>query len=88
MTWKRTLDIFPSEWNGTQHEDELNKELEIMDKAKVILDAQFRDSDEPRRIGQVGTVTEVDTGDEWSYRLRFDDGNDNWFKRYHLQKVE
>jgi ribosomal protein L21E len=86
MTWKRTLDIFPSEWNETQHENELNKELELGDKAKIIVDSQFIDDNEPRRIGQIGTVVEINTSDEWSYKVRFDNGNDNWFKRYHLQK--
>ena len=35
--WKRHLDIFPGEWVGTDHEEELKKELEIGDYAKVII---------------------------------------------------
>ena len=42
--WKRHLDIFPGEWFGMEHEEELKKELEIGDYAKVIVDSQFRDS--------------------------------------------
>lgn len=41
--WKRHLDIFPGEWVGTDHEEELKKELEIGDYAKVIIDSQFQD---------------------------------------------
>ena len=37
--WKRHLDIFPGEWFGTEHENELKKELEIGDYAKVIVDS-------------------------------------------------
>ena len=37
--WKRHLDIFPGEWFGTEHEEELKKELEIGDYAKVIVDS-------------------------------------------------
>lgn len=84
--WKRSLNIFPGEWVGTEHESETRKELNIGDKAKVIVDSQFRDGKEPRRIGQIGIVTKIETGDEWSYRLEFTDG-ENWFKRYHLQKM-
>ena len=62
------------------------KELKIGDKAKVIVDSQFRDKDEQRRINQIGTVVEIDTKDEWAYKLEFEDG-DNWFKRYHLKKI-
>ena len=35
--WKRNSDIFPGEWVGTYHEKELEKELEIGDHAKVIV---------------------------------------------------
>ena len=87
--WNRALDIFPGEWVGTEHELELEKELNTGDTALVIVDSQFQDADEAgklvRRIGQVGKVIEIDTGDEWSYCLEFPDGI-NWFKRYHLQK--
>lgn len=82
--WKRTLDIFPGEWVGTDQEEELSREVEIGDKVKIIVDSQFNDSDE-RRINQIGTVKEIDTSDEWSYRVRFENG-ENWFKRYHLEK--
>ena len=85
--WKRTCDIFPGEWVDTEREFETELELNIGDKAKIIVNSQFRDNYEPRRINQVGTVVEIDTGDEWAYRLKFEDG-DNWFKRYHLQKLE
>lgn len=90
--WKRYLDIFPREWTGTEHESETEKELEIGDKAKVIVDSQFQDyypnSEEklPRRIGQIGTVVEIDICDEWSYKIDFGDGA-NWFKRYILERV-
>ncbi len=84
--WKRHLDIFPNEWVGTEYEVEKEKELNVGDKAVVIVDSQFRDKDEPRRIEQTGTVIEIDPSDVWAYRVRFSDG-DNWFKRYHLQKI-
>lgn len=90
--WKRSLDIFPGEWARTEHEPETEKELEIGDKAKVVVDSQFQDyypdMEErlPRRIGQIGIVIEIDTGDEWAYKLNFGDGT-NWFKRYILEKV-
>lgn len=89
--WKRHLDIFPGEWFGTEHEEELKKELEIGDYAKVIVDSQFRDyyflgEKYPRAVGKVGRVKEIDTEDEWSYFLSFEDGTSNWFKRYILEK--
>ena len=37
MAW-RNDDIFPGEWVGTEHELELKKELNIGDKARVIID--------------------------------------------------
>lgn len=91
--WKRCLDIFPGEWIGTEHEKELDKELEIGDYAKVVVNSQFQDyyylgNIYPRAIGKVGCVEEVDTGDEWSYFLSFEDGSSNWFKRYALEKVD
>lgn len=85
--WKRSSDIFPGEWVGTEYESEAGKELNIGDKAKVIVDSQFRDKYEQRRINQIGTVVEIDTKDEWTYKLEFEYGN-NWFKRYHLKKIE
>lgn len=85
--WKRQLDVFPVEWDGTEHELEQEKELNIGDKAKVIVDSQFNDENAPRRINTIGTVVEIDIGDTWSYKLSFENGN-NWFKRYHLQKVD
>ena len=87
MGERRTTDIFPGEWVGTEYELELKKKLNIGDRAKVIIDSQFRDENEPRRVNQTGTVVEIDTMDEWGYRLEFEDGN-NWFKRYHLWKLE
>lgn len=100
--WKRCLDIFPGEWVGTEHESEADKELEIGDKAKVIVDSQFQDrypligetipragigEELPRCYGKIGTVIEIDEGDEWSYKLDFGSGETNWFKRYILQKI-
>lgn len=89
--WKRHLDIFPSEWFGTEHEEELKKELEIGDYAKVIVDSQFYDEDLnsnkcQRLFGMVGKVIEIDISDEWSYLLKFENGMTNWFKRYILEK--
>lgn len=91
--WKRSLDIFPSEWVGTDHEKELGKELEINDYAKVIVDSQFQDKKEngeeyPRLLGMIGIVNEIDTADEWSYQLQFENEVTNWFKRYALEKVK
>lgn len=101
--WKRCLDIFPGEWIGTEHEAELEKELEIGDKAEIIVDSQFQDrypllgekyprldigEKLPRCYGRVGTVIEIDEGDEWSYKLLFQDGETNWFKRYILKKCD
>ena len=92
--WKRTCDIFPGEWVGTIHELELMKELEIGDKAKVIVNSQFQDryplSEEkiPRCFEKIGTVIEINIADEWAYKLEFDDGSINWFKRYILEKIE
>ena len=90
--WKRPLDIFPGEWCGTEHEQELEKELEIGDYAKVVVDSQFYDKylngDTFQRLyGMVGKVIEIDTSDERSYQLRFENGMTNWFKRYILEKV-
>lgn len=89
--WKRHLDIFPGEWIGTKHEKELKKELEIGDNAKVIIDSQFQDKYEngevyPRCLGLIGRVIDIDTSDEWSYQLQFENGTTNWFKRYILEK--
>ena len=85
--WKRTCDILPGEWVGTEHELETRKELNIGNQVKIVVDSQFRDENELRRIGQIGIIAEIDTRDEWAYRLKFEDG-DNWFKRYHLQRIE
>ena len=85
MAW-RNDDIFPGEWVGTEHELEREKELNVGDRAKVIVDSQFNDH-HIRRFGTIGTVIDIETGDEWSYKLDFGDGL-NWFKRYHLQKIE
>lgn len=41
----------------------------------------------PRRLGQIGTVVEFDPGDEWAYKLLFDDNGTNWFKRYLLKRI-
>jgi len=79
------MDRFPVEWIGTEYELERNKKLNIDDKVKVIIDQQFNDID-IRRFGNIGMVAEIDGGDEWGYKLQFDDGF-NWFKRYHLQKI-
>lgn len=91
--WKRSLDIFPSEWVGTDHEKELERELEIGDCAKVVVDSQFQDKYEddskfPRLFGRVGEVIKIGTLDEWSYQLKFEDGLTNWFKRYSLEKID
>lgn len=92
--WSRVLDVFPGEWIGTEHEKECEKELELGDYAKVIVNSQFREFDknskEPlqRRIGQIGEVVDIDPYDEWSYQLKFPDGDTNWFKRYILQKMD
>ena len=92
--WKRTLDIFPGEWIGSIHEKELEKELEIGDYAKVIVDSQFQDrylsSGEKlkRCFRKIGIVIEIDQHDEWSYKLDFGNGETNWFKRYILEKID
>lgn len=91
--WKRSLDIFPGEWVGTEHEREKDIELEIGDYVKVIVDSQFQDKYTdgekcPRAFGRVGKVIEIDSSDEWSYRLEFEDGTTNWFKRYILEKTQ
>lgn len=90
--WKRPLDIFPGEWFGTEHEKELECELEIDDYAKVVVDSQFQDKYEddskfPRLFGMVGKVIKINTLDEWSYQLKFEGGLTNWFKRYALEKI-
>ena len=84
MAW-RNNDIFPGEWVGTEHELELEKELNVGDRAKVIVDSQF-DDNAIRRIETIGTVVSIKTVDEWCYKLDFGNGF-NWFKRYHLQKI-
>jgi hypothetical protein len=89
--WKRTMDIFPGELIGTDSENELNNELEFGDFAKVIVDSQFQDKYEdgsqfPRFLGLIGKIINIDTSDEWSYQLLFEDGLTNWFKRYILEK--
>lgn len=92
--WKRCLDIYPGEWVGAlEHQNELEKELEIGDKAKVIVDSQFQDKYDdgeklPRRFLQTGEVIEIDEKDEWSYKLLFQDEETNWFKRYILEKYD
>ena len=83
---QRSEDVFPGEWVGTEHELEKQRFLNIGDKAKVITDSQFDDS-KVRRFRCTGTVVEITSGDEWAYKLNFGDGS-NWFKRYHLEKVE
>ena len=93
--WKRPLDIFPSEWVGTNHEKELDKELEIGDYAKVVVDSQcmdfYTDGEKvPRAIGKIGKVVKIDTIYEWSYFIVFETETGrytNWFKRYALEKV-
>lgn len=89
--WKRSLDIFPSEYINPEHENELNNELELGDFAKVIVDSQFQDKYEdgsqfPRFLGLIGKVININISDEWSYQLLFEDGLTNWFKRYILEK--
>lgn len=59
--------------------------LDVGDIVKVVVDSQFND-DLKRRIGETGTIVEVDPADEWAYRVEFPDGESNWFKRYILQK--
>lgn len=91
--WKRPLDIFPGEWFGTDHEKELERELEIGDCAKVVVDSQFQDKYEdgskfPRLFGMVGKVIKIGTLDEWPYQLKFEGGLTNWFKRYALEKID
>lgn len=90
--WKRPLDIFPGEWFGTEHEKELERELEIDDYAKVVVDSQFQDKYEddskfPRLFGMAGKVIKINTLDEWSYQLKFEGELTNWFKRYALEKI-
>jgi hypothetical protein len=68
--------------------DVLNEKLptlNIGDKVKIIFDSQFNDND-VRRIGQYGKIIELDPGDEWAYKVKFQDGQCNWFKRYILEK--
>lgn len=90
--WKRTMDIFPGELLGTDFEKETEKELEVGDSCKVVVDSQFQDKYEngellPRAYERTGIVTQIDTGDEWSYQVEFEDGVSNWFKRYTLKKL-
>lgn len=40
----------------------------------------------PRLLGMIGKIIEVDITDEWSYKLQFNNGITNWFKRYILEK--
>lgn len=81
------MDIFPGEWVGREDKEaEWKKKLNIGDRATVVVDSQFDDSD-IRRIGQTGTVVDLDPIDEWAYQLEFQDGETNWFKRYILEKV-
>ena len=91
--WRRNLDIFPGEWVGTEHEREKDIELEIGDYAKVIVDSQFQDKyidgeKYPRAFNKIGKVIEIDSSDEWSYCLEFEDETTNWFKRYILEKTQ
>lgn len=58
--------------------------LDVGDTVKVVVDSQFNDNLK-RRIGEVGKVVEV-ASDDWAYRVEFQDGESNWFKRYILQK--
>ena len=81
------MNVTPNELIGTDYESEVKKPLHIGDMVKVVVDSQFRDKNEPRRINQVGKIIEIDYGDEWAYRLEFKDG-DNWFKRFHLRKIK
>ena len=37
--------------------------------------------------GIIGVVADIDDSDEWRYCVVFDEDNENWFKRYHLEKV-
>ena len=66
---EKPFDIFSGEWIGTEHENEIKKELETGDCAKVIVDSQFYDKSLngnkfPRLYGMVGKVIEIDTSDE------------------------
>lgn len=60
-------------------------ELHVGDVVMIVVDSQFNDHLK-RRIGETGTIVEVDHADEWAYRVEFPDGGSNWFKRYILQK--
>lgn len=41
--WRNALDIFPGDWIETEHEEELSEEIQIGDRALVIIDFQFQD---------------------------------------------
>ena len=81
------IDVFPGEWVGTYHEKEIGKTVDIGDKVKVIVESSFTHNDLNRK-NMIGIVIELDPGDEWGYRVSFDDGFISWFKRYHLEKIE
>ena len=80
------MDIFPGEWVGNPDKEAEWGKLNVGDQAVVIINSQFDDND-IRRIGQLGIIIGLDSGDEWAYRLEFADGKTNWFKRYMLKKI-
>lgn len=74
------IDFIPEGYEETGKE-----EIKCGDVVRVIVDSQFDDS-KPRRLNQTGLVCDEDF-DPWGYKVMFNDGGTNWFKRYHLEKI-
>lgn len=80
------MDIIPGELVGNHDiETEFRKILSVGDKVKVAVNSAFN-SDKTHYM-KTGTIEEIDKGDEWAYKVRFEDGEANWYKRYILRKI-
>ena len=72
------IDIVPGKYENTV--------LKIGDRVQII-NEEIRTYNDHPRFSQGGEIIELDSGDEWGYKVRFDDGIEDWVKRWHLEKM-
>lgn len=63
-----------------------NVELKIGDRVRVI-NEEIKTYKDYSRLADGGEIIELDPGDEWGYKVRFEDGTEDWVKRWHLEKM-
>ena len=64
-----------------------NSELMVGDVVKVMTSSQYNQNTESC-YGLIGIIVKIDIGDEWKYKVKFSNGNVNWFKRWHLKYMD